>query len=244
MQLDWTTIALEALNFLVLVWLLKRFLYKPILAIVAKRQAAIEQQTKSANETEARARELETRYEARLRDWEKERGEALAQLQEELREERRHALAALDASLQQAREKARVLEERRAAEESARREREALEQGGRFVRRVLSGLASPELEAGLVRAAADEIEALPDERRSQLRTTLAGTKEPAVVSTAFALPDSLAARGVARENARRPVRVPLPRGCLAPRRRARERGPVGAALQSRRGARHLRGGRG
>ena len=32
MQLDWWTIGLQTVNFTVLIWLLNRFLYKPVLA--------------------------------------------------------------------------------------------------------------------------------------------------------------------------------------------------------------------
>ena len=42
MELDWTTFALEIINFLVLVWMLKRFLYRPVLATLAERRAGIE----------------------------------------------------------------------------------------------------------------------------------------------------------------------------------------------------------
>src|SRR6202030_2840597 len=40
MLIDWFTVGAQALNFLVLVWLLKRFLYKPILNAVDAREAA------------------------------------------------------------------------------------------------------------------------------------------------------------------------------------------------------------
>ena len=37
MQLNWSTFVLEIINFLILVWVLKRFLYKPVLAAIAQR---------------------------------------------------------------------------------------------------------------------------------------------------------------------------------------------------------------
>lgn len=40
MHINWWTLALQTINVLVLVWLLSRFLYKPIVAAVAQRQAA------------------------------------------------------------------------------------------------------------------------------------------------------------------------------------------------------------
>ncbi|HEY0837285.1 MAG TPA: hypothetical protein VGE72_25455, partial [Azospirillum sp.] len=42
MHLDGWTLLLQAINFLVLVWLLRHFLYRPVLAVIAERQAATE----------------------------------------------------------------------------------------------------------------------------------------------------------------------------------------------------------
>jgi F-type H+-transporting ATPase subunit b len=38
MHLDWWTLALQTVNVLVLIWILARFFFRPIKAIVAKRQ--------------------------------------------------------------------------------------------------------------------------------------------------------------------------------------------------------------
>ena len=40
MQIDWWTLALQTVNALVLVWLLARFLFRPVAKIVAERQKA------------------------------------------------------------------------------------------------------------------------------------------------------------------------------------------------------------
>jgi len=41
-QIDWLTVAAQITNFLVLVWLLHRFLYQPITNAMEQRQAQIE----------------------------------------------------------------------------------------------------------------------------------------------------------------------------------------------------------
>jgi len=41
MLIDWFTVGAQALNFIILVWLLKRFLYKPILGAVDAREKRI-----------------------------------------------------------------------------------------------------------------------------------------------------------------------------------------------------------
>jgi len=42
MQFDWGTLALQTVNFAILVWLLYRFLYRPVLRMVDKRRAEIQ----------------------------------------------------------------------------------------------------------------------------------------------------------------------------------------------------------
>ena len=188
MQLDWSTLVLEIVNFLVLVWLLQRFLYKPILKVVAARQAAIDEASRHTREMESKAHELQSDYEARLRNWEQERAKAREALMEELRSERERALAALRETLEQEQRKAGVLDERRRMEEAARNERQAMEQALAFVRRLLAGLSGPDLESKLVQLGIDELQRLPESRNSALREALGASTEPPTVYSAYPLP--------------------------------------------------------
>ena len=43
MLIDWFTVGAQALNFIILVWLLKRFLYKPMLSAIDAREKRIAQ---------------------------------------------------------------------------------------------------------------------------------------------------------------------------------------------------------
>ena len=54
MEMDWSTFILEIINFLILVWILKRFLYRPILEVIARRREGVEKTL-----SEARARSFE-----------------------------------------------------------------------------------------------------------------------------------------------------------------------------------------
>jgi F-type H+-transporting ATPase subunit b len=188
MQLDWSTVVLEIVNFLVLVWLLQHFLYKPILKVVTARQAAIDAAAQRTRDIESKAHELQAQYEARLQNWEQERAQARGKLTEELRAEREHALAALNERLEQERRKAAVLDERRRTEESARSEHKAIDLALTFARRLLAGLAGPEVESKLLSLAIDALLRLPEQRRSELRAALATSAEPPIVSTAYPVP--------------------------------------------------------
>ena len=48
MQIDWLTVAAQIVNFLVLVWLLQRFLYRPITEAMARREERIESRLSEA----------------------------------------------------------------------------------------------------------------------------------------------------------------------------------------------------
>jgi F-type H+-transporting ATPase subunit b len=57
MHIDWSTLALQLLNFGILVWLLQRFLYRPVLRMIDARRAAVRQQYAEAHKAESEARE-------------------------------------------------------------------------------------------------------------------------------------------------------------------------------------------
>jgi F-type H+-transporting ATPase subunit b len=56
MHFDWSTFALQTVNFAVLVWLLHRFLYRPVLRLVDARKAEIQKQYDKAKEIEDAAK--------------------------------------------------------------------------------------------------------------------------------------------------------------------------------------------
>ena len=92
MQFDWVTFALQAINFLVLVWLLRRFLYRPVREVITKRQELAEQATLEAAKQKSDAEAEQQRYvEARdaLSD---ERQQMLKTMHREWDEERRKLL--------------------------------------------------------------------------------------------------------------------------------------------------------
>ena len=57
MTIDWWTLFLQTVNFLLLVWLLQHFLYKPVRAVIEKRRALAEHALLEAEATEKEASE-------------------------------------------------------------------------------------------------------------------------------------------------------------------------------------------
>lgn len=187
MELNATTFLLEIANFLILVWILRRFLYRPIKDVLERRQRRIEETTARAEQVHAEAEAMRAQYETRLGDWEAERQHAREKLQEEFREERARQMASLQTELERERERSRILEERRCEEAARKMEQRAVDLGGRFAGRLLGQAATPELEARLLELLLEQLPAMPDERREQLDAVFAEENVPIQVSSAFPL---------------------------------------------------------
>ena len=189
MELNWSTFLLEIINFLVLVWILKRFLYQPVLDVIARRRAGIEKTLAEARTLHADAEQLQKQYEGRLADWEQERQQAREDLARELDADRARKMTELQTSLEQVREKSRVMDERRQADAMHRIEEAALVQAARFAARLLQQASGPETEARLVALVITGLEQLPAERIAGLHKSYGKTPAVLEVVSAFPLAD-------------------------------------------------------
>ncbi len=169
MEFDWTTFILEIINFLILVWILKRFLYQPVLDVIDKRRAGIEKTLADAQHTEAEANRVKQQNEQQLADWEEEKKSAQTQLMAELATIRESKMAALEASISEEAGRRRVLDERRQREYERRVEERGVEQGAEFSTKLLSRLASPELEAKLFVVLLEDLRQLQSEDINALK---------------------------------------------------------------------------
>ncbi len=186
MELSWSTFLLEIINFLVLVWILKRFLYKPVLEVIARRRESIEQTLREAGEEREASEALQLQYEKRLADWEREKEIARIALQRDVESERRQRLEALAGELKEERKKAQVLAEKELRETERQLQTQALDLGANFATRLLSRLAGPELEAKLIEAALQDLVALPAAQRQRLHQ--ASQRENRLVEVTSAYP--------------------------------------------------------
>src|ERR1019366_3583865 len=94
MLIDWFTVVAQAVNFLILVWLLQRFLYKPVLAAIDARELKIAAQLADGaakkNEAQAERDDFQVKSEA----FEQQRGELLRKATDDANVERQRLFAA------------------------------------------------------------------------------------------------------------------------------------------------------
>jgi len=160
MTLDWTTFLLQIINFLVLVWLLKRFLYRPVMDVIARRQQAIDQSVADARRTEANARTLQADYETRLAEQDAAHAAQLAKLAEDIALERQRRLDKLDAELATERDKRAALAARENAEQQRKADAAAHRQASAFVTRLLGRLGDAHLDQRLLEMLVDDLPGL------------------------------------------------------------------------------------
>ena len=191
MLIDWFTVVAQAINFLVLVWLLKRYLYRPILSAVDAREQRV---AARLAEAEARERQAASAGEALERErvaLAAAREERLAAAAREAAAERERLLEAArrDADAQRARlTEALALErENRLDALTTRLGAEVLAVAGQ----VLGELADEPIALRMAARCLERLRQLPPDEREALRAAMAHTDRPVHVRTAVELPEAM-----------------------------------------------------
>jgi len=197
LELDWLTIAAQIANFLVLIWLLQRFLYTPITRAMAKREARIEERLADARhqrqeaEREAQAlrerqRELDARAEEIMAEARREAEALKEQLEQDVRSEFAEKRANWQENLEQ--EKAELVRQLR---------KRMADQVVKVVRRTLSDFANTDLAEQLANEFARRLETLDGDNRTRLRAAAARPGTDAVIESGIDLP-AVARRRIAQ----------------------------------------------
>lgn len=188
MQLDWTTFILEIVNFLVLVWILQRFLYRPVLTMLDARQQRINEQTEHAERLHADAEALQRQYAARLEDWQQQQEAARRALDEELAQLRGSELEALQKTLADEQAKFKIRNQAAIATREAALAREAAAKAYSQAAAMLQRLASPQLTAAILDVFLEDLRQLPETEQAALRKAAAALIAASAVEITSAHP--------------------------------------------------------
>ncbi|MFA6239689.1 MAG: hypothetical protein WC655_02095 [Candidatus Hydrogenedentales bacterium] len=189
MPIDWFTVGAQALNFAILVWLLKRFLYKPILNAIDARESRIAAQLADAAAKEAEAQRERGEFQRKNEEIDQQRDGLLTKARQEaeserqrLFEEARKAADAMTAMRQEAlRNDAHNLN--RAI--SLRTQQEVFA----IARKALTDLAATSLEERMGDVFMRRLQEMDAPSKSAFADALRTATEPAIVRSAFDLPE-------------------------------------------------------
>ena len=187
MLFDWFTFGAQTLNFLMLVWLMKRFLYKPILSAIDAREKRIALTLADAAEKQAQAQKERDEFEQKNAAFAQERNSQLQKLQDEIKAERQRLLAEARQTADALRVKKRealTSELQTLHEDIARRSREEVLA---IAQKVLADLADLSLEERMSAVFTDRLRNLDDHAKTDLATALNAASNPVCVRSAFEL---------------------------------------------------------
>lgn len=188
MLIDWFTVGAQLLNFAALVWLMKRFLYQPVLNAIAAREKRIADQIADAADKVKQATTERKTFEDKNTAFDQQRADLLDQATatanargQQLADKAQAAAVALAAQRQQAlatqAEHLQRLIAGRAAQEVFA-----------VARKTLADLANVSLEERMVEVFMQRLANLPAPAKDELGVALTQSTAPALVRSHFELP--------------------------------------------------------
>jgi F-type H+-transporting ATPase subunit b len=188
MLADWFTIVAQALNFLILVWLMKRFLYKPVLDAIDEREKRIATELANADAKKAEAQKEHDEFQHKNTEFDQQRAALLSKATDEARAEGQRLL-------EEARKAAVDLSSKR--QEALKNEEQTLHQAIRqrtqqevfaIARKALQDLATVSLEERLGEVFTRRLRELNGKAKEALGEAIKTASDPAVVHSTFDLP--------------------------------------------------------
>jgi F-type H+-transporting ATPase subunit b len=187
MQIDWWTLALQAINFLVLVWLLSRFLFRPVSEVIAKRKELAEAAFSEAEQREAEAEAARAEFEKKRAGLAKERDALLekahAEIEQDRAQAREEAKGEAESLLAEARDD--IARERDSALRELRDEVAGM--AGTLAGEILSQSGARVPPETLLARLEERLTALPDDERDRMQRDLEAADARLQVITAAEL---------------------------------------------------------
>ena len=188
MLIDWFTVSAQVLNFLILVWLMKRFLYKPILHAIDEREKWIAAELANADAKKADAQKESDEFRHKNEEFDRQRAALLSKATDEAKAERQRLL-------DEARKAAVALNFKR--QETLRNDAHNLNQAIRhktqhevfaIAKKALMDLATTSLEERMGEVFTRRLSEMNDTAKEGLAGALKTASDPALVRSAFELP--------------------------------------------------------
>lgn len=152
MEIDIVTVVAQIFNFALLVWLLNRFLYRPIVNVISARENAVKKRLEKAETLQAEARSQLAAYQAQRKELENSREQLLKEAREEARLVRDRLLQQAEADAEQERRRLReqlAVEKRELAETV---QESIVKQAGEVARRLLQEMGGRDIGDGVLAA--------------------------------------------------------------------------------------------
>jgi F-type H+-transporting ATPase subunit b len=188
MHIDWWTLALQTVNVLILIWLLTRFFFRPVVKIVAERQRKASELLDDAARARRDAIEARTKAEQERDGVAAEREKLIAQAHDAAQLEKQNVLAQAEQEIDKRRDEAdAAIARSQAAAEAA-----VIERAGSLAvdvaRRLLDRFRAEDVLAAFIDETCRDLRALSPQARQNLGSA-ATAERPIEVVSAMPLSD-------------------------------------------------------
>jgi len=193
MLIDWFTVGAQVLNFLILVWLLEHFLYKPVLNAIDSREKRIAAELEDAAAQKAAAQRERDEFRGKNKAFDEQRGALLGKSADEAKVAREHLLA--DAHREA--DRLRVQQENALRDDQKRLgqqiSRVVTQEVFGVARKALMDLAAADLEERMGEVFTRRLREMDEKARESLAAALKVSSEPAILRSSFEIPSPVRA---------------------------------------------------
>ena len=183
MQIDWLTVIAQIINFLVLVWLLQRFLYRPIKHAMERREARIEERLSEAQSARSDAKAEKEKLEDERSALKTSKAQVLDQAHQEADELRERLEGDIREEMENKRHSWRMQLEAEREDFTRALQKRAGHQSIEIARRVLEDYANSELTGQVAEVFIERLQTLEDDVLQKLSDAASRTGDPALVES-------------------------------------------------------------
>lgn len=184
MELDWFTFVAQIINFLILLWLLQRFLYEPVLQVMENREKEITNRLEEAHLTLLDAQEHLSEYEQKLDQIDKKERSMMEEARQGAEEYRKKLLTEARYEIEVMQERWRKTVEEEKEQFLTELEKRSFEKILEAVRKIIVELANQELEHHVLTSFIQKIETISAEK---IELFTSGSDHKLNIKTAFFL---------------------------------------------------------
>lgn len=194
MSIDWITVSAQIINFLILVWLLRRFLYQPVIQAMDEREQRIAEQLNEAQAREQKADEEVQHYHEKMKELDRTRDKILANAQEKAEQQKKQLLDEARKEVAETREhwQRQAQQEKEEFWGELRHQISNAIQG--IARKALRDLADADLEEQIIHSFIHRLKSLDKKSRELMLNSLEESSEPIRITSTFELDSTVGGR--------------------------------------------------
>ncbi len=184
MAIDWFTTGAQIINFLILIWLLKKLLFKPIIGAMESREQGLANRLQQAETKMAEAQSLKNQYEDNIQQLNREKDQILTQTKQQATTEKAQVLQRLNEEVQQKKTQFDAEIRKQQQDLAPLMSRTIAEKSLLLSRKTLARLADQSLEQQIIEHFLQHLSSLPDKEQASIKQALQ-KQTSATIITAF-----------------------------------------------------------